>query len=120
MLEEWAPANESALYAEEDAADEPTAAADEIAIPPSIPQEEEDQDGQDEIDKLSDTLQRAIEEAEWSSAEAVDSNVDGDVDEYVNEGVNGGAKVTEVMAVTAPSEGGDIALEENMAQPLPG
>ena len=80
--------------------------------------------GQDVIDNLSDcnTLQRATEKDELasSSAEAVDSNVGGNVDEDTNEGVDG-AKAAEAMAVAlAPLEGGYIALEGDMTQPLPG
>ena len=124
-LEEWAPGDENAIYAEEGAAGElTTAATDETSILPSIPEAEEDQDGQDVIDNSSDcnTLQRAIEEDEStsSSAEAVDSNVDGNVDKDINEGVDG-AKAAEAMAVAlARLEGGYIALEGDMTQPLPG
>ena len=54
------------------------------------------------------------------TAKAVDSNVDGNVDEDTNEGVDG-AKAAEVMAVAlAPFEGGYMALEGDMTQPLPG
>ena len=118
-LDEWAPVDENAIYAEEDAVGGRTAATDETSTLPSIPEAQEDQDGQDVIDNLSDcnTLQRAIEEDESasSSAEAVDSNVDGNVDEDINEGVDG-AKAAEAMAVAlAPLEGGYIALEGDMA-----
>ena len=92
-------------------------------LPPMKPAQE-GQDGQDVIDNSSgcNTLQRAIEEDESasSSAEAVDSNVDGNVDEDTNEGVDG-AKAADAMAVAlAPLERGYIALEGDMAQPLPG
>ena len=125
MLGEWAPVDQNAIYAEEDAVDgRTTAATDETSILPPIPEAQHYQDGQDVIDNSSDcnTLQRPIEEDESasSSAEAVDSNVDGNVDEDINEGVDG-AKAAEAMAVAlAPLERGYIALEGDMAQPLPG
>ena len=89
VLEEWAPVDENAIYAEEDAAGElTTAATDETSI----------------LDGNVD----------------VDSSVDGIVDEDTNEGVDG-AKAAEAMAVAlAPLEGGYIALEGDMTQPLPG
>ena len=56
MLEEWAPVDENAIYAEEGATGElTTAATDETSILPSIPEAQEDQDGQDVIDNLSRT-----------------------------------------------------------------
>ena len=116
--------DENVICAEEDAVGELAAATDETSILPSISEAQEDQGGQDVIDNLSDckTLQRAIEEDESasSSAEAVDSNVDDNVDEETNEGVDG-AKAAEAMPVAlAPLEGGYIALEGDMPQPLPG
>ena len=81
VLEEWTPADENALYAEEGAV-ELAAAANETSIIP-IPEVQEDLDGRDIIDNLSDCniLQWAIEEDESasSSAEAVDSNVGSNV-----------------------------------------
>ena len=104
--------DKSFLYAKGDATDKLIAAADEIAILPPTPEEQDDEDGQDVVENLPDynALQRVIEEDESpsSSAVAVDSNADGDVNE--------GVKAAEAMAViVVPSEGGGFVLEGNMA-----
>ena len=100
MLEEWAPVDENAIYAEEDAVGGLT--------------------GPRCHRQLVGLQHPATGDRGRRVGFVVRRSVDGNVDEDTNEGVDK-AKAAEAMTVAlAPLEGGYIALEGDMPQPLPG